>query len=417
MSQGNVRPYTILALLTLLNFLNYIDRNILFGVQPLIKEEFHVSDASIGLLTSSFFVCYVIVSPFVGYLADRRSRRNIIALGAILWSAATLLTAITHSFTSLLVRHTVVGIGEATFVVIAPAYIADLFPIQRRGGMLAIFYLAIPMGSALGYILGGYLGTHYGWRSPFYVGAAPGVLVAIAFLFTREPVRGSTEVRSSAANAGIVRGLLYNPAFWTATLGMAMFTFVAGGIQVWMPSFLMRERSLPLERANFDLGAITVIDGFLATMIGGWLGDWYIRRRASGYYMVSAVGMALALPAALLTIYGPRTWMFPSLLVAEFFLFLNTGPLNAAIVNSVSPAIRATAVGMNLIIIHILGDVPSPWLIGFISDRAHHSLEKGFSVAMVAIVLSAAVLFYGARFAPRFPGREEARMSSGSSAS
>ena len=403
-----VRPYAILALLTLLNFLNYIDRNILFGVQPLIQKEFGVSDASLGFLTTTFFICYIFTSPFVGYLADRRSRKNIIVLGAILWSAATLLTALTHSFTTLLVRHTLVGIGEATFVVIAPAYIADLFPIERRGGMLSIFYLAIPMGSALGYILGGYLGTRYGWRSPFYVGAAPGLLVAIAFLFTREPVRGSTEGEFRASDSGKLTGLINNKAFLTATLGMAMFTFVVGGIQVWMPTFLARERSLPLDRATLYLGAITVIDGFVATMVGGWLGDRLMRRRASAYYLVSAVGMALAFPAALLAIYGPPAWIFPSLLMAEFFLFLNTGPLNAAIVNSVSPAIRATAVGLNVWIIHVLGDVPSPLLIGFISDRTQHSLQKGFSVAMAAIVLSAAVLFYGMRFAPPVRAREEA---------
>ena len=440
MPEQNLRPRLTLTLLTLLNFFNYIDRNILFGVQPLIKDEFHVSDAKLGFLTTAFFICYMFVSPVIGVLADRWSRRVIIVLGALLWSAATLLTAITHNYTELLVRHTVVGIGEATFVVIAPAYIADLFSIERRGRMLAYFYLAIPVGSAVGYIVGGFLGTKYGWRAPFYVGAVPGILVGLAFLFTREPQRGSTEhiqrapeakLSGFASNSAspIVRllmaipairrfvhtllGLARNPAFWTATLGMAMFTFVVGGIQVWMPSFLARVHHIPLDRANLNLGAITVIDGFAATLIGGWLGDQYLKRRASAYYILSAVSMLLAFPAALLAFYGPISWMYAAMYVAEFFLFLNTGPLNAAIVNSVSPAIRATAVGMNLLIIHILGDVPSPLLIGFISDRS--SLRAGFSVALIAMLLSAAVLFYGARFAPRIQLSEKT-VSSGASA-
>jgi MFS family permease len=399
MPEQNLRPRLALTLLTLLNFFNYIDRNILFGVQPLIKQEFQVSDAKLGLLTTTFFICYMIVSPFIGGLADRWSRKVIIVIGALLWSAATLLTAITHNYSELLVRHTVVGIGEATFVVIAPAYIADLFSIERRGRMLAYFYLAIPVGSAVGYIVGGFLGTRHGWRSPFYVGAVPGILVGLAFLFTREPQRGSTEDIHYAPDARKLSGLARNRAFWTATLGMAMFTFVVGGIQVWMPSFLSRVHNIPLDRANLNLGAITVIDGFVATLIGGWLGDQYLKRRASAYYVLSAVSMLLAFPAALLAFYGPVSWMYAAMYVAEFFLFLNTGPLNAAIVNSVSPAIRATAVGVNLFVIHILGDVPSPLLIGFISD--HSSLRAGFSVALIAMLLSAAVLFYGARFAPR----------------
>lgn len=415
MNDKKLYPSISLLLLTLLNFFNYVDRNILFGVQPLIKEEFHPSDAALGFLTSSFLLCYMVASPFIGRLADRSSRKRIIVVGAILWSIATLLTAVTHNFTELLIRHAVVGIGEATFVVIAPAYIADLFAVERRGRMLAYFYLAIPVGSAMGYILGGYLGTRYGWRAPFYVGAFPAVLVGIAFLFTREPMRGSTELSHGAPEKTKLKALASNPAFWTATLGMAMFTFVVGGIQVWMPSFLARERMLPLDRANFYLGAIVVITGFLGTLVGGWLGDKYLKRTSGAYYLVSAIGMALALLPALLTVYGSSAWMFYAMFAALFFLFLNTGPLNAAIVNSVAPEIRATAVGVNLFVIHLLGDAFSPWLIGFIADRS--SLQTGFSVAMIAIVLSAAILFYGARFAPSLKTtREERALPSGAPA-
>jgi MFS transporter, Spinster family, sphingosine-1-phosphate transporter len=437
MSEPKLRPYLALTLLTLLNFFNYVDRNILFGVQPLIKDEFHTSDAKLGLLTTAFFICYMVVSPFIGVLADRWSRKVIIVVGAMLWSAATLLTAITHNYTELLVRHTVVGIGEATFVVIAPAYIADLFSVERRGRMLAYFYLAIPVGSAVGYIIGGFLGTRYGWRAPFYVGAVPGILVGLAFLFTAEPERGSTEeihralegpkVSAPARKRGswiakvvmpivafwrMLVGLAKNRAFLTATLGMAMFTFVVGGIQVWMPMFLARVHRVPLDDANLNLGAITVITGFSATLIGGWLGDQYLKRRASAYYVLSGASMLLAFPAALLAFYGPVSWMYAALYAAEFFLFLNTGPLNAAIVNSVSPEIRATAVGVNLFVIHILGDVPSPLLIGLISD--HSSLRTGFSVALIAMLLSAAILFYGARFAPRIGSKEKAVLSGAS---
>jgi len=407
------RPLLALALLTALNFLNYIDRYILPAVQPLIRDEFHPSDTALGALTTVFFIFYMCSAPGIGFLADRKSRKAIITIGAIVWSGATLLTAVTYSFSALLIRHTIVGVGEATFALIAPAYIADLFPEERRGRVLSFFYLAIPMGAALGYIIGGALGTTHGWRSPFYVCAVPGFLLAAAFYFAgAEPARGAQEVAFHSIERTTFGGLLRNPAFWTATLGMAMMTFAIGGISAWMPTFLQRERGIPLDRANYYFGLITVVDGLAGTAVGGWLGDLWLRRSRSAYYWLSAISMLLALPGALYAFYGNPAWIFPSFFVAEFFLFLNTGPLNAAIVNSVAAPIRATAIGLNLFVIHLLGDAFSPILIGAISDRS--SLRLGFSVTLIAMVLSAAVLFFGMRFAP--PRAAEERTLAGASA-
>ena len=393
------RPLLALGLLTALNFLNYIDRYILPAVQPLIKEEFHSSDTALGALTTVFFIFYMCSAPGIGFLADRKSRKTIITIGALIWSGATLLTAVTYDFTALLIRHTIVGVGEATFSLIAPAYIADLFPEERRGRVLAFFYMAIPMGAALGYVIGGALGTRYGWRNPFYVCAIPGFLVATAFYFaTEEPVRGAHETALHTIQRTTFRGLLRNPAFWTATLGMAMLTFTIGGISAWMPTFLQREKGMPLARANYYFGLVTVIDGLAGTAVGGWLGDLWLRRSRSAYYSLSAISVLLALPGALYAFYGNPAWLFPSLAIAEFFLFLNTGPLNAAIVNSVAAPIRATAIGLNLFMIHLLGDAMSPTIIGAVSDRS--SLQLGFSVTLIAMLFSAALLLLGRRFAP-----------------
>ncbi len=222
-------------------------------MQPLVQSEFHVSDAQIGLLTTAFFLCYMVASPATGWLADRYSRRNLVIAGAFIWSAATLLTALTRDFTIMLVRHTIVGIGEATFVAIAPAYIADLFPEKRRGRMLSLFYLAIPMGVALGYIIGGALGSRFGWRMPFYVCAAPGVLVAVLLFFVKDPVRGIYDTIKITPERVSLRLLGKNPAFITATLGMAMYTFGLGAISVWMPTFLHRDRGMSLASREFSV--------------------------------------------------------------------------------------------------------------------------------------------------------------------
>lgn len=398
MTSRKPHPTTALLLLTGLNLLNYADRNVLFAVQPLVQNEFHISKAQIGYLTSAFLICYMLAAPFVGPLADRYSRKIIISLGAIFWSGLTLLTAVTHTYTELLVRHTLVGIGEATFVTIAPTFVADLFAENKRGRILGVFYLAIPVGSAAGYLLGGHLAPLYGWRFPFYIAAAPGFLVAISVLFLKEPERGQFDsIKETPERASFV-GLIRNPAFLTATLGMAMMTFSLGGIQVWMPQFLFSERHYSLEAANFDFGIIVVVDGILASLLGGWLGDYLLRRNKSSYYLVSAVSMALGVPFMIVALFVPGRLMIPAIAVAAFFLLFNTSPLNAAVINSVGAHIRATAIAVNIFIIHIIGDVPSPTMMGWVADK--HSLQTAFILPVIAMILSAVILFYGMRFAP-----------------
>ena len=425
MSQSDLQPRTALIVLTALNLLNYADRNVLFAVQPLVQAEFHVSKEKIGLLTSAFLGFYMIAAPFVGPLADRYSRKLIIVLGAIFWSGLTLLTAVTHTYTELLVRHTLVGVGEATFVTIAPTFVADLFHENVRGRILGVFYLAIPVGSAAGYLLGGYLAPHHGWRFPFYIAAAPGFLLALVVLFLKEPPRGQFDSMKDAESGdlmpegfkgGLVKEffviillylrklyrvtlvLLHNPAFLTATLGMAFMTYCLGGIQVWMPQFLNTERHYTLESANLMFGIIIVIDGILAALTGGWLGDYLLPRMKSAYYFVSAVSMAVGVPVMIVALFSKGKLMIPAIGVAAFFLLLNTAPLNAAVINSVGAHIRATAIAINIFIIHILGDVPSPTMMGWVADR--RSLQTSFVLPIVAMGISSAILFYGMRFAP-----------------
>jgi len=391
-------PRTALALLTALNLLNYIDRSVLFAVQPLVQSEFHLSNAQVGYLTSAFLGFYMVAAPFVGPLADRYSRKTIIILGAVFWSGLTLLTAVTHTYWELLVRHTLVGIGEATFVTIAPTFVADLFPEEKRGRILGVFYLAIPVGIAAGYLLGGKLSPQHGWRFPFYVAAAPGFLIALAMLFVPEPPRGQFDSLKETPERGTLLGLARNPAFWTATLGMAAMTFALGGVQVWMPTFLSRARGYSLESANEIFGGIIVFDGIIASLAGGWLGDRLLRRTKASYYLVSAVSMALGVPLMMVALFTRGPVMLPAIALAAFFLLINTSPLNAALINSVGAHIRATAIAANIFIIHILGDVPSPTLMGYVADW--RSLQAAFILPVIAMVVSSAILFYGMRYAP-----------------
>lgn len=418
-TEKKLYPWTALTLLTALNLLNYIDRSVLFAVQPLVQTEFHLTDAEIGYLTSAFIGFYMVAAPFVGPLADRYSRKLIIVFGALFWSALTLVTAVTHTYWELLVRHTLVGVGEATFVTIAPTFVADLFPEEKRGRIFGIFYLAIPVGTAAGYLLGGKLGPTHGWRFPFYIAAAPGFALAVAMLLIPEPERGRYDTISEVPwktvadeehgfthVINVIRNYVRqlwerlgkNPAFVTATLGMAMMTFALGGLQVWMPTFLSRSRGYSLEAANEIFGAIIVVDGILASLAGGWLGDYLLPKMKSSYYFVSAISMALGIPFMIVALFFKGPIMLPGIAVAAFFLLLNTSPLNAAVVNSVGAHIRATAIATNIFIFHLLGDVPSPTMMGWVADR--RSLQLSFVLPVIAMGLSSAVLFYGMRFAP-----------------
>jgi len=394
-----------LFLLTCLNLFNFIDRYVLPGVQPLIQREFRIDDARAGLLTSAFFFTYMIIAPLTGWLGDRLPRKPLIVAGALIWSAATLLTAFVHDYQTLLIRHAAVGIGEATFSIFAPALLSDFYPEEDRNKVLSIFYITIPVGGALGYLTGGLLGQHFGWRVPFYVAAAPGVIIALCFwLFVREPRRGTSDTLQATATRTSFVGLFRNPAYWTATLGLAMWTFSVGGISTWLPTFLTRFAGYSVAGAGLTAGEITAVDGLLATIAGGWIAQRWIKRNHRAFYLISGWGAMLAIPFAIAVFFGPLRLLLPGAYLAEFCLFLSTGPINAALVNSVAAPIRSTAISVNLFVIHALGDAFSPGLIGRISDATN--LRIGLAATLVALVLSGIILFAGSRFAPHLPDLE-----------
>src|SRR6266481_497821 len=402
-------PRLLLAVLTGLNILNYIDRNVLFAVQSDIKKEFLVSDAKIGLLTSAFFFTYMFAAPLIGWIGDRYPRKNIVVFGIVSWSGFTFLTWLVHDYSQLLVRHAIVGIGEASYATIAPTLIADSFPPLRRGRMLSIFFLGLPVGSAAGFFAGGYLAHHFGsWRTHFMFVGIPGFFLALLLGMRPEPQRGRQEDGRRVINSAgglwgrvtaVLGDLARNGAFLCATFGMAMYTFAVGGMQVWIPTFLVRLRGMDLKSANIDFGYVTIVNGIFATLLGGWIGDRLLKRYAGAYYTFSGIAMLIAVPFMVAAIYTIGPLMFPAIFAAVFFILVGTGPSNAALVNSVGPRIRSTALAVNVFIIHLLGDAFSPTLIGRISDKT--SLPTAFGTAFIAAAVSGVIFLYGARFAAR----------------
>jgi len=389
-----------LAVLTLVNLVNYLDRFVVSAlVESLKHSELALSDAQLGSLMTAFVLVYMLASPVFGALADRgASRPRLLAAGVAVWSVATLLSAFATSYAALFLARALVGIGEAAYGTVAPAMIADHYPRERRGRAFAIFYSAIPVGSALGYVVGGQVDHLAGWRAAFLVAAAPGLLLSLAALRLADPERGALDDAAPAPATGALGAygrLVRNGPYALTVLGYAAYTFALGGMAFWMPAFLERVRGVPRAAATTQFGAIVVVTGFAGTFAGGWLGDLLVRRWRSAYLGLSGLATLAAAPLSVLVFVSPsRPIWLGALVLAQLCLFASTGPINTVIVNVVSPAERATAVALSILAIHTLGDVPSPWLIGRLSDAT--SLATGVLIVPAAVAISGAIWTWGA---------------------
>jgi MFS family permease len=388
-----------LAVLTLINLLNYTDRYILAGVMQKVMGAFHLTDTQGGLLAFTFMIVYLTASPVGGYLGDRLPRHFLIGGAVLLWSLATIASGLAGTFLLLILARAATGIGEAGYGSIAPAFISDLFRPQERGQKLSIFYAAMPLGAGLGYVLGGVIGDEYGWQHAFYAGGVPGLVLGVVALGLREPARGGMDEGRSAPTPFKVglHALFGNRRFWLVTSGLTLMTFSIGGLANWMPAFLERERGLTASHAGMLLGATTVVGGFAGTILGGILGDKLERRRAGGGVLLSGIGLILAAPMMLLAAVVESTPMLVAcLLVAQILIFLNNGPLNAAIINAVSPNFRAFAFSISTLTLHLLGDAASPVIIGWLSDAS--SLARAIQLNAIPVLLGGLVLLWGQKF-------------------
>ena len=387
-----------LAILTFINLLNYLDRWVVAAVVESIKRsELHLSDTQLGFVGTGFIIVYTLASPLFGMLGDRRARPPLIAIGVALWSIATALAGFARGFASLFTARSAVGVGEAAYGTIAPALLADFFPYERRGRVFAVFYAAIPVGSAAGYVLGGLVDQHFGWRAAFWIAGTPGLLVSALVLMVKDPPRGlhdPTLTRPADAGPhtlfGAYRDLVRNRTYILSVLGYGAYTFALGGLAFWMPAFLERVRGMPRSEATVTFGAITLVTGFVGTFAGGWLGDFFLPRSRHSYLWVSGITTLLAAPITFVALTNARRPIYlTAIVIAEVFIFMSTGPVNSAIVNAVAPTERATALGLSVFVMHFFGDIPSPPLIGALSDSS--SLERAFLIVPVAIVIAGVI--------------------------
>jgi MFS family permease len=456
--------YYALGILTLVNFLNYIDRQVLPAVAKSMATDLHLTDTEIGAMEGALLLSFTLLAPLFGRLGDRRSRTRLMAGAAVVWSVATGTVAFADRLPFLpssvslrmpivgatlslsgvalvlcLIR-AVVGVGESSYSTITPSLIADYFPPRKRGTALGIFQAAIPMGFALGYVIGAVLAHFFGWRMAFMIVGLPGLITAVFVWKLKEPKRGSLDTDEHVLHLAhddqlpradkISRFSPDDSAFRTAlkifltrdwflsTAGYTALTFVLGAFSTWATLLFVREKGMSELNAGIALGVVTLIAGATGTFGGGWLADKLAKKNANAYYVVCGVSCLFGIVPLVLSLALQNPWFFlPTVFVTVMLLFTNNAPFHAILISSVPSTVRATAVAMNIVVIHILGDVISRFGVGVLSetlkagqggilaqlvrlvgiDPIQQHLTAALFVAPVALLISSAFFFFGAR--------------------
>ena len=373
-SRWSRAPGVILGALTTLNALNYLDRYVAAATLPLILADLAISDAQGGLLQSLFIVAYSLACAPAGWLGDVGSRLRLVASGVFVWSLATVASGLAPTYGWLLLARAVIGVGEASYAVVTPSLLSDCYPAERRARVLGVFYAAIPIGAALGYIVGGVVGEAYGWRATFFIAGAPGAVLAFLLLRLTEPTRGAQDVaRGAAVPLGFrpsLRALASRRSYVVNTAAQVIYTFTMGGLATWMPTYFVRERGLPLGSASATFGLLLVVAGFAGTLLGGRIATAVARRQPGGDFIVSGWSLAASIVFTLVAVLAPQPAVFwPAMFVTLLLIFVNVGPLNAATANVLPAELRARGFAVMTLLMHLLGDAASPWLIGVASDQ------------------------------------------------
>ncbi len=393
-SRPSLSPFWLLFILSGLNLFNYLDRYVACQVVEPIRLSFGLTDGQAGRLNTAFMLGYFLTAPVFGYLGDRMTRKWFIAAGIFVWSLGTVLSGLATGFGSLLGYRVLVGLGEASYATMSPSLISDAYGPARRNNALTIFYVAIPVGAALGYLIGSQVSAAWGWRQAFIVAGLPGLLLAVSLLPFREVERGHADHRQSEAvpkpKAKDVLKLLLLPDYSLVVWGYVAYTFAMGGFGFWGPAYLIRISKMSEVQAGAYFATVTAVSGLLGTFAGGFAATAWRKRNAAAYALVLGISTLLAVPCATWAFLdGTKTALQWGLAAAIFLCFLGTGPVNTLILESVPVNLRVSAMAMAIFMIHLFGDFKSPEIIGHLSDRSG-------SLNMAVLILPAALLVGGA---------------------
>lgn len=362
-------------MLTLINFFNYFDRQVIFPLFNFLKKDFTLSDFELGLLGTVFMIVHSVASVPLGILADRWIRKRIISIGVLVWSVATFFSGLVQNFKQLLAARSVVGIGEAAYGPAATAILADKFPEERRAKVLSIFHLGMFAGGTLGMVTAGLLGTLLGWRICFFIVGVPGLILALFSLKISDSRLNHHE--SLHLERSSVYSLFKSSAYNTLLAGGILLAFTSGAIISWITEFLVRYHCFTVAEASFSVGTIVLIAGLGGIYFGGYLADkLYILNRTPRSFVIS-LGFIIATPLLLIIVNTKSYWLLmASLFTGTFFMAWYYGPVVALIQDIVPQTLKATAYAFYIFFVHLFGDTLSPSVIGKLSDIS--SLKTAF---------------------------------------
>ncbi|HTL73772.1 MAG TPA: MFS transporter [bacterium] len=389
-------PTWILVILTGLNLFNYLDRFVLSAVLTPLQKDLGINDGQAGRLVTAFMLGYFITSPVFGWLGDRCSRKWLIAAGIFVWSLGTILTGFAPTFVMMILFRVLVGLGEASYATISPSLISDSFAPAKRNNALTIFYVAIPVGAALGTIIGGVIAANWGWRHAFIWAGAPGLFLALVMLPFAELKRGQAEDKTAeAAKRPSVRdilNLIRIPDYVLVVFGYTAYTFALGAFGHWGPTFLYRTHGVAVEQAATFFGAVLVVAGLVGTLIGGFAATAWQKHNRAGYAWTLGLSVLAAVPLAFgAFLASSALWSMIFLAAAMFLLFLPTGPVNTLILETAPVNMRASAMAISIFTIHLFGDMWSPEIVGRLSDAFDGNLQKAVLILPVALIVASAL--------------------------
>lgn len=400
------------------NVLNFYDRHVPGALTEPIRKEFHLTDTQIGLLLSAFTWVYALVGLPLGRVADSASRKKLLTIAIVIWSALTASAAFAVSFAMLLFSRVGVGLGEAACAPAATSWLSDLFPPDKRSRVLALFMLGVPVGGALSFFFSGSLAQAYGWRTAMVLAAAPALLLIPALLLLPEPERGASELRSAPLPRASMWSILRIPTLWWIIASGALLNFNMYAIATFLPAFLSRIHGLSLASSGVASGIVYITGGLAGCVTAGYLGDAIIRRRRDGRLRIAAMTSLAAAPLASFGVLQPRG----SLLLAVVSLTLTYalltsyyGLVYSAIQDLVAPNQRGSAMAIYFMAMYMCGASFGPLLTGRLSDFLAHraallagsatvseafravGLQQAMLIIPALSLILAAVLFVGSR--------------------
>lgn len=384
----------ILLILTGLNLFNYLDRFVLSAVLTPLQKELGINDSQLGWLPTAFMIGYFVTSPVFGWLGDRWSRKWLIAAGIFVWSLGTVLTGMATTFAMMVAFRVLVGLGEASYATISPSLISDSYAPAKRNNALTIFYVAIPVGAALGTILGGLIAAKWGWRHAFIWAGAPGLLLALVMLPFAETKRGQAgdKIAPEAKKPTVrdIASLVCIPDYLLVVLGYTAYTFALGAFGVWGPTFLSRVHGVAVDNAGEFFGAVLVVAGLVGTLIGGFAATAWQKRNPAGYAWTLGLSVLAAVPLAFGAFLASSTFGSMAMLAAAMFLlFLPTGPVNTLILETTPVRLHASAMAISIFMIHLFGDMWSPEIVGRLADSFNGNLQRAVMILPVALIVAA----------------------------